>query len=66
VSVLPTTPRRRAPRRTPLLRWGLWAAVIVVVFGLGVAVGLALEERPQTGEPVTQIRTIQPWTQTQR
>jgi uncharacterized protein HemY len=39
--------------------------VLAVVFGLGVAVGQALEERPRSGKPVTNTSTIHPWTQTQ-
>lgn len=47
------------------LRWVIGLLVLAVVFGLGVAVGQALEDRPQSGRPVTNISTIQPWTQTQ-
>jgi hypothetical protein len=39
--------------------------VVAAVFGLGVAVGQALEDRPRSNQPVTNISTIQPWTQTQ-
>ena len=55
-------PRRRSSK---IVRWALGLLVLVIVFGLGVAVGQALEDRPQSGEPVTNISTIQPWTQTQ-
>jgi hypothetical protein len=34
------------------------------VFAFGVAFGQALEDQPQPGKPVTDVSTIQPWTQT--
>ena len=57
-------PRRRRRRGAGVLGWLARLAAIAVVFGLGVAVGQALEDRPAAGEPVTSVRTIQPWTQT--
>jgi hypothetical protein len=42
------------------------ALLVVVVFALGVALGQALEDRPQPAKPVTNVSTIQPWTQTDR
>jgi hypothetical protein len=58
--------RSRRPRRgSVLVRWLLRAAILAVVFGLGVAVGQALEDRPPKSKPVTNISTIRPWTQTQ-
>jgi hypothetical protein len=56
--------RRRRRGRTAV-RWLIRAAILALVFGLGVAVGQALEDRPRTGKPITNISTIQPWTQTQ-
>jgi hypothetical protein len=59
--------RPRSPRKSRLPVIALWLlrlAVIAVAFALGVAVGQALEDRPPTGEPVTNITTIRPWTQT--
>jgi uncharacterized protein YebE (UPF0316 family) len=41
------------------------AAILAVAFGIGVAVGQALEDRPRAGKPVTNVSTIRPWTQTQ-
>jgi len=38
----------------------LTAAVLVVVFLLGVGLGLTLEERPQAGKTRTSVRTFQP------
>ena len=54
--------RRRRRRGAGILGW--LARLAAIVFGLGVAVGQALEDRPAAGEPVTSVRTIQPWTQT--
>jgi len=38
--------------------------LVAVVFALGIAVGQAIEDRPEPAEPVTNVSTIQPWTQT--
>jgi hypothetical protein len=46
------------------VRWLIGLAILAVVFGIGVALGQALEDRPPAGEPVTNISTIRPWTQT--
>ena len=58
--------RRRRRRGAGILGWLARLAAIAIVFGLGVAVGQALEDRPAAGEPVTTFRTIQPWTETNR
>jgi hypothetical protein len=55
---------RRRRRGAGLGRWLLRGLAAAVVFGGGVAVGQALEERPRAGEPVTSFATIEPWTQT--
>jgi hypothetical protein len=60
-----TTRARRRDRRPIVIRWAIRVLVLAVVFGLGVAVGQALEDRPRAGKPVTNISTIRPWTQTQ-
>jgi hypothetical protein len=57
-------PRRRRRRRGRVVVWLIRAVVVVVVFALGVAVGQALEDRPEAGTPVTSFGTIEPWTQT--
>ena len=57
-------PRRRSRRRRQILLILLGIAAAAVVFALGVAVGQALEDRPEPGQPVTDVSTIQPWTQT--
>jgi hypothetical protein len=59
----PRPPRRRA---AGLLRWLGGALAAAVLFGAGVAVGQALEDRPQAANPVTSVATIEPWTQTNR
>ena len=56
--------RRRRRRGAGVVGWVLRLAAVVIVFGLGVAVGQALEDRPEPAQPVTSLRTIQPWTQT--
>lgn len=56
----PATSRRRAPRRR---RWPLALAVVVgaaVLFALGVALGLALDDRPVPGGTQTFVRTLEP------
>ncbi len=61
----PPSRSRQKPRRLPsVVRWLVGLAILALVFGLGVAVGQALEDRPPEGEPVTNISTIRPWTQT--
>jgi hypothetical protein len=61
----PRPPRRRTVG-LGLLRWLGGALVAAALFGAGVAVGQALEDRPQAAKPVTSIATIKPWTQTNR
>jgi hypothetical protein len=46
------------------VRWLVRFVAAAVVFAVGVAVGQALEDRPEAGEPVTRVATIEPWTQT--
>ena len=58
-------PRTRRKRRLPVVvGWLLRIAIVAVAFALGVAVGQALEDKPPPSEPVTNISTIRPWTQT--
>jgi hypothetical protein len=60
-------PRSKRRRRLPVIaRWLVGIAIVAVAFALGIAVGQALEDRPPAGEPVTNISTIRPWTQTNR
>ena len=53
--------RRRPPRRRS--RWPRVAALVVgavVVFALGIALGLALDDRPVPGGTQTFVRTLEP------
>lgn len=59
------SPRPRRNRRLPTVAgWLIRIAIVALAFALGVAVGQALEDRPPEGEPVTNISTIRPWTET--
>ena len=44
------------------MRWLVRIAVAAVLFGLGIAVGQALQDRPRARPPVTNVSTIRPWT----
>jgi hypothetical protein len=60
VTVDPLPPRRRPPRRR---RWPRVLALVVaalVVFGVGVALGIALQDRPVPGGTQTFVRTLEP------
>jgi hypothetical protein len=62
VSVSPVSAARRRPprRRSP---WPRIAALVVgaaIVFALGVALGLALDDRPVPGGTQTTVRTLEP------
>jgi hypothetical protein len=53
--------RRRPPRRRS--PWPRVAALVVgaaIVFALGVALGLALDDRPVPGGTQTTVRTLEP------
>ena len=52
--------RRRAPRRSPWPRIAALVAGAVIVFALGVALGLALDDRPVPGGTQTFVRTLEP------
>jgi energy-converting hydrogenase Eha subunit F len=51
---MPDTRRRRWPRVVALL------LAAVLLFGLGVALGLALDDRPVPGGTQTFVRTLEP------
>jgi hypothetical protein len=50
--------RRRRRRREELIRWAIRVAVALVLFGLGIAVGQAMQDNPSPGETVTLERTL--------
>jgi hypothetical protein len=52
-----TYERRRRKRRNPVRRRVLWALAFLVVFGVGIALGEALEDNPQPATTITQDRT---------
>jgi hypothetical protein len=50
--------RRRRRRRAELARWGVRLLIVLIVFGLGVAVGEALHDNPQPGGTVSFEQTV--------
>lgn len=50
--------RRPPGRRSELARWGVRLLVILIVFGLGIAIGEALHDSPQSGETVSFQETV--------
>jgi hypothetical protein len=50
--------RRKQRRRAEVARWVWVALVVLVVFGLGVALGQALHDNPKPGGTVTLERTL--------
>ena len=58
LSPLERQARRRQRRRQELVRWGIRAAVILVVFALGIALGEALHDNPKPGGSITLERTV--------
>lgn len=50
--------RRRRRRRQELGRWAIRVAVALLLFGLGIALGQALQDNPRPGGTVTLERTL--------
>jgi hypothetical protein len=50
--------RRRQRRRAEIVRWGIVGLVVLIVFGLGVALGQALHDNPSPSDSVTLERTL--------
>ena len=50
--------RRRRRRQEDLVRWGIRAVVVLVVFALGIAIGQALHDNPKPGTTITFERTL--------
>lgn len=51
---------RRSRRRRPLLRPVVLVVAAVVLFAIGVAFGMALNDRPDPGGTQTLVRTLDP------
>ena len=49
-------------RRRRQLAWAARALLVAVAFGLGVAVGAALDDNPEPGVTRTSVQTIRPLT----
>lgn len=60
MTIAPLPPRRRPPRRRRWPRVVAAVAAALVLFGLGVALGLALDDRPVPGGTQTFVRTLEP------
>jgi hypothetical protein len=52
--------RRRRRRTQDAVRWTIRVAVVLVVFGAGVAVGEALHDNPKPGGTITYVHTFPP------
>jgi len=50
--------RRRRRRREEVARWSFRAALLLLVFGFGIALGQALHDNPKPGGTVTLERTV--------
>ena len=50
----------RAARRNPLVRPGLIALGLLLLLLLGISIGKALEDGPDPGGTVTNVRTLEP------
>ena len=50
--------RRKRRRRADIARWSLRVAVILIVFGIGIALGQALHDNPKPGGTITLERTV--------
>jgi hypothetical protein len=58
MSPLERDARRRRRRREEILRWGIRIALVLIVFGLGIALGQALHDNPKPGGTMTLERTV--------
>jgi len=58
VSELP--PRRRPPRHSSWPRRALVVVLVLAIFVLGIALGQALHDGPQSPSTVTYVRTLEP------
>lgn len=51
---------RPRPKRRGQLRFWITAAALVVVFGIGLAIGESLHDNPSPGDTQTLVRTLRP------
>jgi uncharacterized membrane protein len=51
--------RRRRRRREEFTRWGIRVLLILLVFGIGIALGQALHDNPEPNQTITFDRTVQ-------
>ena len=56
----PSRDRRRRRRRPAWPRIAAGGAVAVLIFAVGVALGMALRDDPEPGGRVTVVRTLEP------
>jgi len=50
--------RRRRRRRVDVGRWAIRLLLVLIVFGLGIAVGQALHDNPQPGGTISYEQTV--------
>ena len=50
--------RRRLRRRREVIRWSIRVLLVVLVFSLGIALGQAIQDNPESGKTVTFERTL--------
>ena len=60
MTIRPARAARRQARKRTWLRAILLLVGAALVFGIGVAVGLALDDRPVPGGTQTYVRTLEP------
>ena len=60
MSVPPRRRPARPPRRNTLVRPGLIALGLLLLLLVGISIGKALEDGPDPGGTVTNVRTLEP------
>lgn len=50
--------RRRRRRRSELARWAILLLIVLIVFGLGLAIGQALHDNPKPGGTISFDETV--------
>jgi hypothetical protein len=59
-AITPVERRPRRRRRRSLVRPLIVLAAALILFGLGVAVGMALHDNPKPGITTTSVKTLHP------